>query len=212
MAVPDFRGSGDAQNLMGAFNQTLWDDLSGLRAVQDGRPRPCTRSRRRSSPRTSASRRRRSRRPRARGRREPPQPTTGNGLWLRDWSSPPVSANYLAFGYTAAQNDVLVLFGWLFNVTRENVSAAQVIGKRYFGSLDENGARKVAHEFAADILAQFGGKRSARRKIYFVSDRSGHKEIWSMDADGAQPEADHALQLDQHPAGGFAGRRQDRIY
>ncbi|MCX6625344.1 MAG: hypothetical protein NTY38_30650, partial [Acidobacteria bacterium] len=29
IAVPDLRGSGEAQSFMGAFNQTLWDDLSG---------------------------------------------------------------------------------------------------------------------------------------------------------------------------------------
>src|SRR5882724_10528201 len=27
LAVPDFRGSGDAQKFMGVFNQTLWNDL-----------------------------------------------------------------------------------------------------------------------------------------------------------------------------------------
>src|SRR5260370_28399124 len=27
MAVPDFRGSGDAQKFMGTFNQTLWNEL-----------------------------------------------------------------------------------------------------------------------------------------------------------------------------------------
>lgn len=183
MAVPDFRGSGAAQNLMGAFNQTLWGDLSGsglfkmvpktsypLQAPQqpsDFREPP--------PPQPAPVRR---------GRRVPPPPATGNGLWLRDWSSPPVDAYYLAFGYTAAQNDVLVLYGWLFNVTRENVSAAQVIGKRYFGTMDENGARKVAHEFAADILAQMGGTSLFKTRVFFVSDRTGHKEIWSMDADG----------------------------
>ena len=29
MAVPDFRGDGQAQAFMGAFNQTLWSDLDG---------------------------------------------------------------------------------------------------------------------------------------------------------------------------------------
>src|ERR1035441_3216423 len=29
MAIPDFRGTGDAQNYMGAFNQTLWADVEG---------------------------------------------------------------------------------------------------------------------------------------------------------------------------------------
>src|SRR4051794_34043353 len=29
MAVPDFRGSGDAERFMPVFNQTLWDELDG---------------------------------------------------------------------------------------------------------------------------------------------------------------------------------------
>ena len=33
IAVPDFRGSGDAQRFMDAFNQTLWDELSGSGAL-----------------------------------------------------------------------------------------------------------------------------------------------------------------------------------
>jgi TolB protein len=91
----------------------------------------------------------------------------------------------MAMGYTAVQNDVLVLYGWLMNVTQANISAAQVFGKRYFGSVDEKGAQKIAHEFAADIITQFGGKSLLGSRIYFVSDRTGHKEIWSMDADGS---------------------------
>src|SRR5579864_9460726 len=29
IAVPDFRGAGEAQRFMDAFNQTLWDQLAG---------------------------------------------------------------------------------------------------------------------------------------------------------------------------------------
>ncbi len=76
---------------------------------------------------------------------------------------------------------MLVLYGWLFNVGQPSVSQAQVIGKRYFGSPDEAGAKKTAHEFAADIIAQMGGTSLLGTKIYFVSNRTGHKEIWVMD-------------------------------
>jgi TolB protein len=112
-------------------------------------------------------------------------PPSGGGLWMTDWSGPPPQANYLAFGYTAVQNDVLVLYGWLFDLSRGNAAQAQVIGKRYFASVDEGGARRIAHEFAADIIAQFGGKSLYGTKIYFVSDRTGNKEIWVMDPDGS---------------------------
>ncbi len=102
-----------------------------------------------------------------------------------DWSGPPPNANYLAFGYTAVQNNQIVLYGWLFDVRQANPSSAQLIGKVYLGSLDEAGSRKVAQEFAADILKQFGATSLIGTRIYFVSDRSGHKEIWSMNYDGS---------------------------
>ncbi|HLH40283.1 MAG TPA: hypothetical protein VKX39_14130 [Bryobacteraceae bacterium] len=98
-----------------------------------------------------------------------------------DWANPPVRANFLAFGYTGVQGGQLVLFGYFYNVS----SATQVIGKLYYGTLDADGAKKVAREFAADILQQFGAKSLAGTKIYFVSDRTGSKEIWSMDYDGS---------------------------
>jgi len=44
---------------------------------------------------------------------------------------------------------------------------------------------KVARDFAADILKQFGAKSLIGTKIYYVSERTGHKDIWSMDYDGA---------------------------
>jgi hypothetical protein len=34
IAVPDFRGSGDAQRSMDAFNVTLWNDLDGSGALK----------------------------------------------------------------------------------------------------------------------------------------------------------------------------------
>ena len=101
LAVPDFRGSGAAAALMATFNQTLYADLevSGLfKMVSKSmmpRQAPQQPSDFREPPPPQAQ-------PARRGRREPPQPTTGGGFWLRDWSSPPASANYLAFGYAAA--------------------------------------------------------------------------------------------------------------
>ena len=43
----------------------------------------------------------------------------------------------------------------------------------------------MAREFAADILKQFGMASLAGSKIIFVSNRTGAKEIWTMDYDGA---------------------------
>jgi TolB protein len=189
IAIPDLRGSGAAQNFMSAFNDTLWGDISGSGVVKmvpktmypttvpqqpaDFREPPPP------APETSHSRKRK--------QTDLVTPPTGGGLWLSDWSSPPVNANYLAFGYTAVQNDVLVLSGWLYDLSRGTPANAQVLGKRYLASVDEAGARKVAHEFAADILMLLGGKSLYGTSIVFVSNRTGskNKEIWMMDPDGS---------------------------
>src|ERR1035437_4626605 len=183
MAIPDLRGSGDAQNFMGAFNQTLWGDVdgAGLFKMVAKTMYPTTVPQQPSDFRQPPAV---AEMPPARGRRQIAQPQTGGGLWMPDWSGPPVSANYLAFGYAAVQNGVFVLRGWLFDLTRGTPANAQVIGKTYLGPADEAGARKVAHEFATDITARFGGQTLFGTHIYFVSGRTGHKEIWVMDPDG----------------------------
>ena len=170
IAVPDLRGSGAAQNFMGAFNETLFGDLqnSGLFEMRPKGMYPLQVPQRPEE------------------FRQPPRPGASlGGMALSDWSSPPVQANFLTAGYTAEQNGQIALYGWLFDVGQPDIANAQVVGKRYFGTLDEAGARKVAHEFAADILAHWGATSLFGTKIYFVSDRSGHKEIWSMDPDGS---------------------------
>lgn len=184
VAIPDFRGSGAAQPLMGTFNQTLWNDLdsAGLfrMVAKTSYPTkiPQQASDFREPPAPTTTRRKRD---------EPVVAPNGGGLYMSDWSGPPVSANYLAFGYTAEQNGVLVLYGWLFDLSRGTPANAQVIAKRYLGPVDEGGARKIAHEFAADILAVFGQKSLFGTKIVFVSNRTGskNKEVWMMDWDGS---------------------------
>ncbi|PWU05761.1 MAG: hypothetical protein C5B51_13760 [Terriglobia bacterium] len=188
VAIPDLRGAGAAQNLMPAFNQTLWSDISSSPFVKlvPKTMYPTTVPQQpsdfREPPPVVET---------PRGRKGTPEivtPQTGGGLWMSDWSGPPVSANYLAFGYTAVQNDVLVLYGWFFDLSRGTPANAQVIAKRYLSSVDDAGARKVAHEFAADILAVFGAKSLFGSKIVFVSNRTGNrlnKEIWMMDYDGS---------------------------
>lgn len=179
IAVIDFRGAGDAQKFMTTFNTTLWDELNNSgRLEMVGKtfyPLEVPQQPQDFKPPTTIA-------PLRRG--EPPR-TLKNGPWLTDWSGPPTNANYLVFGYTAVQDGRLLLRGFLFNVGQPDVASAQLIGKLYFGSLDEDGAKKVARDFAADILQQFGMKSLSGTKIYFVSDRSGNKEIWSMDYDGS---------------------------
>ncbi|MGA3189866.1 MAG: hypothetical protein ABSF22_22395 [Bryobacteraceae bacterium] len=179
MAVIDFRGAGDAQKLMATFNTTLWDELSNSGVLEmvgksfyplDVPQQPQDFR----APTMAAG-----------ARRGDSSRTQKNGPWLTDWSGPPTNANYLTFGYTAVQDGRLLLRGFLFNVGQPDVASAQLIGKLYFGPLDDAGAKKIAVEFAADILQQFGVKSLAGTKIFFVSDRTGNKEIWSMDYDGS---------------------------
>jgi TolB protein len=188
IAIPDFRGSGDAQNFMAAFNQTLWSDVegSGLFKMVPKTSYPLSIPQQPTDftqpPAPGAA---------PRGRNAAPSPQTGGGHWITDWSGPPVSANYLAFGYTAVQNGVLVLRGWLYDLSRGTTDQAQVIGKTYLGSVDEAGARKTAHEFAADIIALFGGKSLFGTHIYYVHQASvgSPKEIWAMNWDGSNQHA-----------------------
>ena len=174
VAVPDLRGTGEAQAVMNAFNATLFSDLqdSGYFKMAAKSMFPLTVPQRPEDFKPPAG--------------TPPRP---QGPWLTDWSNPPVSANYLVTGYTAVQNGRLVLFGWLYNVTQPDLTNAQVFGKLYFGTLDEAGAVKVAHEFAADVLDKFGAKSLAGTKIYFTRQHSRGpepvSEIWVMDHDGA---------------------------
>jgi TolB protein len=137
MAVSDLRGAAGAQGYMSTFNATLFGDLqdSGLFKMVPKSFYPLQ----------------------VPQRPEDFKPTSGQGLAMADWAGTPVNANYLAFGYTAVQNGQLVLYGWLYDVRQPTLQSAQVIGSRYFGSPDEAGARKVAHEFASEIIQKFGG-------------------------------------------------------
>ena len=184
LAVPEFRGSGDAQKLMTVFNQTLSGDLgsSGLFQLVPRTQMPLFVPQQpadfQQPPAPGAA-------PAARKGRDPNIPLDGGGHWMRDWSNPPLGATHIAFGYTAPQGDTLTLFGWVYDLSQDSPANAQLIGNRYAGPLTEAGARKVAHEFAADIIMAAGGQPIFNTHIYFTSDRSGHKEIWGMEGDGA---------------------------
>ena len=83
--MPDFRGSGAAQQVMDTFNGTLWDELDGSGILKMVGEERITRSRCRSNPRTSS------------------RPTRGgpeHGAVADGLVRPPVNANDLAFGYT----------------------------------------------------------------------------------------------------------------
>lgn len=172
IAVPDIRGLVGTEN-ESTFNTTLWNDLnaSGQLQMVSKSFYPRTAPRRAEDLQTSND--------------NLPVDPGDRGLWLSGWSEPPVSARYLVFGTLEESSDRLVLNGWVYDATVEQVQAAYVFGKRYYGSLDEEGARTIAHDFSRDILENLGlGIGLAGSRIYFRSDRSGFMEIYSVDYDG----------------------------
>jgi hypothetical protein len=100
-----FRGAGDAQQFMNTFNTTLWNELESSGQFK-------------MVPRTSYP----LQVPQQPSDFHPPLNGKSQGPWLSDWSGPPVNSNYLAFGYTAVQNNQLFLYGWLYDVQQASTT------------------------------------------------------------------------------------------
>ena len=103
---------------------------------------------------------------------------------MGQWSAAPANAAMVAFGALSANGGRLSVYGWLFDT--RNPGNPQVLSKQYNEAASEDMARTVAHRFADEIIYRLGGGINgiAETKIYFVSSRSGSKEIWAMDYDG----------------------------
>jgi TolB protein len=160
LAVSDFKTStNDPQNdaLLKTFNDTLWNDLdnSGVVELVSKSFYPL---------------------------QVPGQPGDIN---FTAWNAPPPNAAMLAFGNLGAAAGKLTVQGWLYDV--KNTASPQVLGKQYSDTASDDAVRVIAHKFADEIISRLGGGIAgiAETKIYFVSDRSGHKEIWVMDYDGS---------------------------
>ena len=160
LAVPDFKPStGDPQNaaLLKTFNDTLWNDLdvSGIVELVSKSFYPL---------------------------QVPGQPPEVNNL---AWNAPPPNAAMLAFGSLGIADGKLTVQGWLYDV--KNSQSPQILGKQYSDTASDAAARMIAHKFADEIIFRLGGGINgiAETQIYFVSDRTGHKEIWAMDYDGS---------------------------
>ena len=104
---------------------------------------------------------------------------------VADWGNPPPNASMLAFGNLGVTGGFLSVQGWLYDT--KNAQSPQVLGKQYREQATEENARIIAHRFADEIILRLGGgvPGIAESKLYFVSARSGSKEIWQMDYDGA---------------------------
>src|SRR5437588_1535220 len=164
IAVPDFKAaSQDPKNteLLKAFNDTLWNDLdnAGIFDLVSKSFYPLG----------------------------PVGAPTD--VKFDTWSSPPPNAAMLAFGNLGVSGNSMSVQGWLYDV--KNVTSPQVLGKQYSDAATTEAARITAHKFADEIIFRLGGgiPGIAESKIYFVSTRTGHKEIWAMDYDGANQHA-----------------------
>jgi len=164
LAVPDFNASTqDPKNadLLKAFNETLWNDLenAGIFDMVSKSFYPLG------------------------------QVGTPADVKFEGWSGPPPNAAMLAFGNLGVSGNGMTVQGWLYDV--KNVTSPQVLGKQYQDAATNDAARTTAHKFADEIIFRLGGGIAgiAESKIYFVSSRGGHKEIWVMDYDGANQHA-----------------------
>jgi TolB protein len=156
LAVAEFKTAGDSAQMAQVFNQTLWNDLDNA-GIFDLVSRSFY---------------------------PLEQPGKPEEVKLDAWSNPPPNANMLAFGNLTAAGD-LITQGWLFDV--RNRQFPQVLGKQYREPRTADSARLMAHRFANEIIFRLGGgiPGVAESKIVFIGNRSGSKEVWQMDYDGA---------------------------
>jgi len=160
IAVPDFKASSqDPQNteLLKTFNDTLWNDLenAGVFDMASKSFYPLG------------------------------QVGAPSDVKFEAWSAPPANAAMLVFGNLGSANGNATVQGWLYDV--KNTASPQVLGKQYTDTATTQSVRTIAHKFANEIIFRLGGGINgiAETQIYYVSSRSGHKEIWAMDYDGA---------------------------
>ena len=127
-------------------------------------------------------------------------PGTPQELNITAWGNPPPNASMVAFGNLGVTGTDLQVQGWLYDA--KNASAPQVLGKQYKETASQQSAREIAHKFAAEIIFRLGGGVPAvtESKIFFISTRSGHKEVWEMDYDGGnQHQITHLASISLSP-------------
>jgi TolB protein len=116
----------------------------------------------------------------------PPQaPSVPSELKYSTWIDPPTNANFVGFGNLSESTAEVAIEAWLFDV--RSVSSQPVVGKVYRGAPTDAQVRKFAHQFADEIVGKLSGGLPgvASTQIAFVSARTGTKELWVMDYDGA---------------------------
>ena len=112
-------------------------------------------------------------------------PSQPSELNAPDWANAPANANMLAYGNLSIEGSNLAAAGYLSDV--HNPTAPIALQKIYRGAATDADARRLAHQFADDIVGRLSGGLAgiAQTQIAYVSNKSGSKEVWAMDYDGA---------------------------
>ena len=113
------------------------------------------------------------------------QPSIPLELNHLEWSEPPAQAHMLTFGNVLTRDKELLVEAWVYDV--RNAASPPALAKRYRSEATEAGARLLAHMLADDIVSLLSGgvPGVAQTQIAYISGRSGAKELWAMDYDGA---------------------------
>jgi TolB protein len=117
-----------------------------------------------------------------------------------DWAAAPANAYMVAYGNLSTDASGMAFAGYLADV--HNPTAPLALQKIYRGAATDADARRMAHQFADDIIGVLSGGQPgiAQTKIAYASERNGNKEIWVMDYDGAnQQQVTHLKSISLTP-------------
>jgi TolB protein len=103
---------------------------------------------------------------------------TGSGIRYRNWTA--IGAELLVTGSVVVRDGDVEFELRLFDTVKEKM----LVGKRYRGSADDHS--QVARRFGSEVVFAITGSRGFfDAKIAFVSNGSGHKEIFQCAFDGS---------------------------
>jgi TolB protein len=157
VAAPDLAASADTTKLESTFHNVLWNDLE-YSGILDMVSQSFYPV------------------------KVPSQPSDLNA---QEWAAAPANAYMVAYGNMSSTGTSLAVAGFLSDV--HNPSSPPALQKIYRGATTDADARRLAHQFADDIVSLLGGGLPgiAQTQIAYVSARGANKEIWVMDYDGA---------------------------
>src|SRR5277367_490294 len=112
-------------------------------------------------------------------------PSQPSELNASEWANAPATASMLAYGNLSIEGANLAAAGFLSDV--HNPTAPIALQKIYRGAATDADARKLAHQFADDIIGRLSGGLPgvSQTQIAYISNKTGNKEVWAMDYDGA---------------------------